>query len=163
VWEHLPGSLQKEIIAKEIVFYVIDASKVAIDVGLGSRTNTIMQTCFFAISGVLPQEQAIEKIKNAIKKTYGKKGGNIVDMNFKAVEAALKNLVRVVYPSTSNSIQELLVPVSPKAPEFVRNITGKMLAGQGELIPVSQLPVDGTYPTATSKWEKRNIATSIPI
>lgn len=163
IWQNLPGSLQKEIIDKEIVFYVIDASKVAIEVGLGSRTNTIMQTCFFAISGVLPQEQAIEKIKNAIKKTYGKKGGNIVDMNFKAVEAALKNLVRVDYPDVPDNKQELLVPVSSKAPEFVRSITGKMLAGEGELIPVSQLPVDGTYPTATSKWEKRNIATSIPV
>ena len=163
VWQKLPGSLQKEIIDKEIVFYVIDATKVARQVGLGSRTNTIMQTCFFAISGVLPREQAIEKIKSTIKKTYGKKGGNVVDMNFRAVETALQNLAQVAYPESPSNAQGLVNPVSQRAPEFVRSVTAKMLAGRGELIPVSQLPEDGTFPTATSKWEKRNIATSIPI
>ncbi len=166
VWQQLPSSMQKAIASKKIQFYVIDATRVAKEVGLGSRTNTIMQTCFFVISGILEKDKAIAKIRKSIEETYSKKGEKIVDMNFKAVDAALKNLRCVDYlkqaESAPISLVELIDPVPESAPEFVRKVTGRMMAGEGDLIPVSEVPADGTYPTATSKWEKRNIASQVP-
>jgi pyruvate-ferredoxin/flavodoxin oxidoreductase len=142
---------------------VIDGYKVAQATGMGARVNTIMQTCFFAISGVLPREAAIEAIKNSIKKTYGKKGDQIVQQNFAAVDQTLANLFEVKIPSRVTSTIAMPPVVSPKAPDFVKEVTAQIMAGFGDLIPVSKMPVDGTYPTGTAQWEKRNIALEIPV
>ena len=162
VWDQLPRSLQQEIIDKQIAFYVINASKVARDTGMGNRTNTIMQTCFFAISGVLPREEAIAKIKESIKKTYGKKGEDVVQKNFVAVDQTLEQLYRVKVPAQATSAIELPPIVPDRAPEFVRTVTAAMMAGNGDRLPVSALPIDGTYPSGTTKWEKRNISAYVP-
>jgi len=162
VWAQLPRIMQEQIIEKKLKFYVIDASKVAREVGMGNRTNTIMQTCFFAISGVLPRDQAIEQIKYSIKKTYGKKGDEIVRKNFEAVDGTIANLFEVQVPTTMSSKQELRAPVAAEAPDFVQRVTARIIAGEGDLLPVSQVPIDGTYPSGTSRWEKRNIAEFIP-
>ena len=163
VWDKLPRLLQSEIIKKKLKFYVIDAYKVARQTGMGGRINTIMQTCFFAISGVLPREEAISAIKKSIEKTYGKKGEDIVKQNFKAVDDTLANLFEVKVPATVSSTFDIPPTVSPKAPEYVRNVISKMLVGEGDSLPVSSLPVDGTFPTGTAKWEKRNIALEVPV
>ncbi len=163
VWDRLPRSMQEQIVDKGLKFFVIDANKVARDTGMGTRTNTIMQTCFFAISGVLPREQAIEKIKKAIKKTYGKKGDEVVQQNFRAVDETLANLFEVEVPSQALGELERPPIVSDQAPEFVRTVTAAMIAGLGDQLPVSAVPVDGTYPSGTSQWEKRNIADFIPV
>jgi pyruvate-ferredoxin/flavodoxin oxidoreductase len=163
VWNYLPRKVQEQIIEKNLKFYVIDAYKVATDARMGKRINTVMQTCFFAISGVLPQEQAIEEIKNAIRKTYGKKGELIVQMNLDAVDHTLSHLYEVDVPQHVTSAIEMPLPVSTEAPEFVQNVLGMMIAKKGDLLPVSALPVDGTYPTGTTQWEKRNLALEIPV
>ncbi len=163
VWANLPMKVQEQIIAKKLNFYVIDGNAVAVKTGMGNRVNTIMQTCFFAISGVLPREQAIEAIKTSIKKTYGKKGEDIVKMNYAAVDGTIENLFKVDYPNELTSTIQLPPVVSAKAPEFVQSVTAKMIAGHGDSIPVSMLPVDGTYPVGTTMWEKRNIASEIPV
>lgn len=163
VWDHLPQTIQREIVNKKIKFYVIDAYKVARDSDMGGRINTVMQTCFFAISGILPRDEAISKIKGAIEKTYGKKGRNIVEMNFGAVDNSLAHLHLVTVPSAVSSDFDLTPPVPEEAPEFVRKVTAEMIAGFGDNLPVSALPADGTYPTGTTKWEKRNIAQQIPV
>jgi pyruvate-ferredoxin/flavodoxin oxidoreductase len=163
VWATLPKNVQKDLITKKMKFYVIDAYKVAEEVGLGGRINSIMQTCFFAISRILPKEEAIEMIKKAIKKTYGAKGDKIVQMNWTAVDKTLENLYEVAVPETVSSTLELSAVVSNKAPEFVQDVTASIIAGQGDMIPVSKMPIDGTYPTATAKWEKRNIAQDVPV
>ncbi len=163
VWDHLPRHIQKQIIEKKLKFYVIDAYEVAKKTGMGSRVNTIMQTCFFAISGVLPREQAIEAIKNSIKKTYGKKGDQVVQKNFQAVDQTLEHLFEVKVPDKVTSTIEMPPVVSDKAPEFVQKVTAKIIAGFGDQLPVSAMPIDGTFPTATAKWEKRNIALEIPV
>lgn len=163
VWNHLPRSLQKNLIEKKIVFYVIDAGKVAEASGMGRHTNTIMQTCFFAISGVLPQEEAIQKIKATIRKTYGKKGEAVVLKNFEAVDRTLASLEQVTIPREVTSIHERPPSVSDQAPEFVRTVTQAMMSGHGDQLPVSALPIDGTYPSGTTRWEKRNISDSIAI
>ena len=164
IWDRLPRETQTAIFEKNIQFYVIDAYKVAREANMGNRINTIMQTCFFAISGVLPREEAILKIKSAIEKTYGKKGRPIVEKNFEAVDRSLANLYEVEIPSTGiTSVRELLPPVPSEAPDFVQRVTGVMLAGKGDLLPVSAFPPDGTWPTSTSRWEKRGIAPAIPI
>lgn len=163
VWATLPKNVQKDLITKKMKFYVIDAYKVAEEVGLGGRINSIMQTCFFAISRILPKEEAIEMIKKAIKKTYGAKGDKIVQMNWTAVDKTLENLYEVAVPETVTSTLELSAVVSNKAPEFVQDVTASIIAGQGDMIPVSKMPIDGTYPTATAKWEKRNIAQDVPV
>ncbi|TAN48981.1 MAG: pyruvate:ferredoxin (flavodoxin) oxidoreductase [Methylococcaceae bacterium] len=163
VWPQLPRRLQERIIQQSIVFYVIDASRVAREVGMGSRTNTIMQTCFFAISGVLPREEAIDKIKAAIRKTYGKKGEEVVQKNFLAVDKTLECLHRVAVPEQADSRIELIPMVPPAAPEFVQKVTAVMMAGHGDSLPVSMLPVDGTYPSGTTQWEKRNISSYVPV
>ncbi|RUS98116.1 pyruvate:ferredoxin (flavodoxin) oxidoreductase [Trichormus variabilis] len=165
VWNHLPSSVQEQIIEKRLKFYVINAYKVARQAGMAGRINTVMQVCFFALSGVLPREEAITKIQNSIRKTYGKKGDEIVQMNLKAVDTTLENLFEVVSSQLDlNPKSKIQNPKSiDTAPPFVRDVLGKMIARQGDELPVSALPADGTYPTGTAKWEKRNIAQEIPV
>jgi pyruvate-ferredoxin/flavodoxin oxidoreductase len=163
VWQHLPKTTQLEIIRKKIEFYVIDGNEVARKTGMGTRINTIMQACFFAISGVLPREEAIAQIKKAIKKTYGKRGEAVVAKNFAAVDAALAHLEKVEIPSAANSDFDLIPSIDSKAPEFVRNVLGQIAGGKGDLLPVSAIPAGGTFPTGTAQYEKRNIAQFIPV
>ena len=163
VWDHLPKATQQEMLAKQIEFYVIDGNTVARDTGMGTRINTIMQACFFAISGVLPREEAIAQIKKAIKKTYGKRGDAVVEKNFAAVDAALAHLEKVKLPAVSTSEFDLIPSISGKAPEFVRNVLGQIAAGHGDQLPVSAIPAGGAFPTGTAQWEKRNIAQFIPV
>lgn len=163
VWPHLPAILQEQIISKRLKFYVINAHKVARESGMAGRINTVMQVCFFALSGVLSKEEAIAEIKHSIQKTYGKKGDEIVQMNLRAVDRTLENLYEVKVPGNIDSQVSLRPPVPDTAPAFVREVLGKMIAGCGDDLPVSALPVDGTYPTGTSQWEKRNIAQEIPV
>ncbi len=162
VWEHLPIEVQKDIVEKKLKFYTIDAYEVAKETGMGQRINTIMQTCFFAISGILPREEAIQAIKNAIKKTYGKRGEAVVQRNFEAVDKTLEHL-HEVKPGPINSKIKRRPAVPEEAPKFVRDVLGKIIIGEGDSLPVSAFPVDGTYPTATTQWEKRNIALEIPV
>jgi pyruvate-ferredoxin/flavodoxin oxidoreductase len=162
VWDTLPRSLQQQIIDKQTPFYVIDAYKVARENGMGTRINTVMQTCFFAISGVLPKDEAIEQIKYAIKKTYGKKGEEVVKKNFQAVDESLAHLHQVKVPQKVSSKRDLPAVVPNAAPDFVKNVTAMMMAGRGDELPVSAMPIDGTYPSATTQWEKRNIALFVP-
>ncbi len=162
-WDKLPRKVQQQIIDKKLNFYVIDAYSVAKETGMGLRINTIMQTCFFAISGILPKDEAIKSIKNAIKKSYGRKGEEIVKKNFNAVDQALAHLHKIDYPDKPTSTIEMPPVVSPKAPEFVQKFTARLIAGEGDDVPVSMLPPDGTFPNATAKWEKRNIALEIPV
>ncbi len=163
VWDKLPRSVQESIIAKKIKVYSINAYAVAKENQLGNRTNTIMQTCFFAISGVLPRDEAITKIKESIRKTYGKRGEPVVRQNFAAVDSALEHLHEVCIPAQATSTFDLPPAVSPDAPEFVREVTAEIIAGRGDNLPVSAFPVDGTYPVATAQWEKRNIAQEVPV
>ncbi len=163
VWDHLPRSVQQTVIDKRLKFYVIDGYKVAKWAEMGSRINTVMQACFFALSGVLPQEQAIAAIKGAIQKTYGGRGEAVVEKNFAAVDAALEQLHEVNVPEAVTSNFDRRPPVPESAPDFVREVTGVIIAGEGDRLPVSALPVDGTYPTGTTKWEKRNLAQEIPV
>ena len=162
VWDKLPREVQQQIVDKKLRFFVIDAYKVARDNGMGVRINTVMQTCFFAISGVLPRDQAIAHIKKAIEKTYGRKGPEVVRKNFEAVDATLAHLHEVKVPGTITG--QPRTPVVPDAaPDFVKKVTALMLANQGDLLPVSAFPVDGTWPTGTTRWEKRAIALEIPV
>ncbi len=163
VWDQLPRSMQAQIIEKDIQFFVIDAYKVAGDAGMRGRINTVMQVCFFAISGVLPRDKAIEEIKQAIRKTYGSKGENIVQMNLRAVDSTLEHLHEVAVPELVTSVIERTAPIPAEAPAFVQGVLGKMIASEGDLLPVSALPVDGTYPSGTTQWEKRNLADEIPV
>ncbi|MDW8326698.1 MAG: pyruvate:ferredoxin (flavodoxin) oxidoreductase [Anaerolineales bacterium] len=163
VWDKLPRPVQEQIIAKKIRLYVIDGYRVARETGMGGRINTVMQTCFFAISGVLPREAAIAAIKHAIEKTYGKRGEAVVRKNFEAVDKTLENLHEVAVPAQVTSTIELRPAVPANAPEFVQKVTARMIAGRGDELPVSALPVDGTFPTATSRWEKRNISLEAPV
>ncbi len=163
VWNHLSRPVQEQIIRKEIKVYTIDAYAVAKEKQLGNRINTIMQTCFFAISGVLPAEEAVTRIKESIRKTYGKRGEPVVRQNFAAVDAALAHLHQVVVPSEATSTYVPAATVSDLAPEFVQNVTAEIIAGRGDQLPVSAFPVDGTYPVGTSQWEKRNIAQEVPV
>jgi pyruvate-ferredoxin/flavodoxin oxidoreductase len=163
VWDQLPRETQQTILDKKLKFYVIDAYEVAQKTGMGGRINTIMQTCFFAISGVLPREQAIDEIKKAIKKTYGKRGDAVVHQNFEAVDSTLANLHEVKVPGKITSSIGRRPAVSAEAPEFVREVLGTMIAGEGDSLPVSALPIDGTYPSGTTQWEKRNITLEIPV
>ena len=163
VWEHLPRTTQEHIVNKKLRFYVIDGVKVAGEAGMGGRINTVMQTCFFALSGVLPRDEAIRQIKHSIEKTYGKRGETIVQKNFAAVDQALANLHEVPVTQQATSGFDIQPPVPARAPEFVRNVTSRIIAGEGDLLPVSAFSPDGTFPTGTAKWEKRNIALEIPV
>ena len=154
--------MQKQIIDKKLKFYVIDGYEVANETGMGGRINTIMQTCFFAISGVLPREEAIAAIKYSIKKTYGKRGESVVQKNFAAVDAALGHLHEVKVPDKVTAQFDIRPAVPAAAPEFVQKVTARIIAGEGDDLPVSAMPVDGTFPSATAQWEKRNIALEIP-
>lgn len=163
VWEILPKKMQEEIVENELDFYVIDATKVAQEANLGKRTNTILQTCFFAISGVLPKDEAIQKIKEAIVKSYSKKGDAVVEMNFNAVDKSLENLQKVDYPKQITSDVALKPMMTGDADPFVKEVLGKILAGRGDELPVSAFPVDGTFPTGTTQFEKRGIADKVPV
>jgi pyruvate-ferredoxin/flavodoxin oxidoreductase len=163
VWGKLPRKVQQQIVDKELKFYVIDAYRVARDTGMGARINTIMQTAFFAISGVLPRDEAIAAIKKAIQKTYGKRGQAVVQKNYAAVDMALSNLFRVEVMDQVTSDIEMPPVVPAEAPDFVQTVTATMMARKGDSLPVSMLPMDGTYPSATTQWEKRNIALEIPV
>ncbi len=163
VWDELPKKVQQQIIDKKLKFYVIDAYDVAEKTGMGGRINTIMQTCFFAISGVLPKDEAIKYIKDAIEKTYGRKGKEIVQKNFDAVDQSLSHLQEVTVPAKATSSKEMPPTVPGAAPAFVQEVTADIIAGNGDDLPVSKLPEDGTFPTATTQWEKRNVALQIPV
>ena len=164
VWASLPTPVQEILLAKKAKFHVINATKVARESGMGGRINTIMQVCFFALSGVLPKDEAIAAIKNSIKKTYGKKGDEVVQMNLKAVDNTLANLHEVsVQDNKVNGTGPLLPSITPNAPAFVRNVLGKIAAGDGDELPVSCFPNNGSFPTATAQYEKRNLALEIPV
>jgi pyruvate-ferredoxin/flavodoxin oxidoreductase len=163
IWNHLPRAMQKQMIEKRIRFFVIDATKVARASGMGNRINTVMQVCFFALSGVLPHDEAIAAIKDAIKKSYSSKGDEIVAMNVRAVDQTLAELFEVTIPAQLTSDITIPPPVSSDAPLFVRDVLGMMIATRGDELPVSALPCDGSYPSGTAKWEKRNLALEIPV
>jgi pyruvate-ferredoxin/flavodoxin oxidoreductase len=162
VWDHLPREVQEQLIEKRLRFFVIDALAVARDTGMGGRINTIMQTCFFAVSGVLPRDEAIARIKKAVEKTYGKKGEDVVRRNFAAIDHTLAHLFEVPVPAAATSKFRRRPEVAEDAPDFVKRVTAVMMAGKGDLLPVSAFPVDGTWPTGTTKWEKRRIADEVP-
>jgi pyruvate-ferredoxin/flavodoxin oxidoreductase len=162
-WDKIPKKVQQQIIDKKLKMYVIDAYTVAKETGMGARINTIMQTCFFAISGILPRDEAIAKIKGTIKKTYGLKGEEIVKKNYEAVDGTLANLHELKIPATADSKVKLPPTVSEEAPDFVKNVTAMIIAGKGDNLPVSAFANDGTFPTATTQWEKRNISLEIPV
>ena len=163
VWNHFSIEIQREIIAKKLKCYVIDAYSVAKATGMGGRINTIMQTCFFAISNVLPREEAIAQIKKTIRKTYARKGQAVVDQNFAAVDQTLAALHEVKIPEAVSTDRHQAPIVSADAPDFVQRVTAVMLANKGDLLPVSAFPVDGTWPSGTTRWEKRAIALEIPV
>ena len=163
VWAQLPLEVQTQILEKQLRFFVIDALKVANATGMKARINTVMQTCFFAISGVLPRDEAIAAIKKGIKKSYSRKGEAVVQRNYEAVDQTLASLFQVEVPAAATSLRRMPPMVADAAPDFVKRVTAVMLANQGDLLPVSAFPVDGTWPTGTSRWEKRNIATEIPV
>ena len=163
VWQHLPAAVQRQIVSKRLRLFVIDAYAVAERAGMGTHINTVMQTCFFAISNVLPREHAIQEIRGAIRKTYGKRGDAVVEKNFAAVDAALAHLREVPVPASGADAPIVVFPPADEAPDFVRRVTMTMLANQGDRLPVSAFPVDGTWPTGTARWEKRNLAQDIPV
>jgi pyruvate-ferredoxin/flavodoxin oxidoreductase len=163
VWDKVPVEVQRQIIAKKLNFYVINAIKLAEELGLGARINVIMQTAFFKISGIIPLETAVAEIKGAIKKSYGKAGDKVVAMNNAAVDEALKNIHQVAVPAEAAGTLTMPPVVGAHAPKFVQEVTGPIIAGFGDDLPVSAMPIDGTFPTATSQYEKRNIAVEIPV
>ncbi|MBK9178237.1 MAG: pyruvate:ferredoxin (flavodoxin) oxidoreductase [Acidimicrobiales bacterium] len=164
VWEHLPEEVQHQILDKGIELWVVDAHRLAGELGMGGRINTVMQPCFFALAGILPAERAVEEIKRSIEKTYGHRGGQVVvERNFEAVDRALQELHRVEVPAAVAAGIHRRPVVPPEAPDFVQRVTARMLAGEGDLLPVSALPVDGTFPTATARWERRSLARELPI
>ncbi len=164
IWHRIPAPVQQQMIDKRVNFYAVNAAKVARAAGMGRRVNTVMQTCFFAISGVLPRDEAIEKIKTSVEKTYSRKGPEIVQKNFEAIDAALANLNKIDIPEAADSDQQLEEDkLRARAPEFIKQVTLEMMQGRGDLIPVSQLPPDGTYPTGTTQYDKSNLAQTIPV
>jgi pyruvate-ferredoxin/flavodoxin oxidoreductase len=163
VWDHLPKTIQQQIVAKRLKFYVIDAYKLARETGMGGRINTVMQTCFFALSGVLPPDKAIEAIKHSIAKTYKKRGEAVIQKNYHAVDQTVAQLYPVNVPGTVTSTFDFRPAIPAEAPEFVQNILGAIISGQGDQLPVSALPIDGTFPTGTAKLEKRNLTQELPV
>jgi pyruvate-ferredoxin/flavodoxin oxidoreductase len=163
VWAKLPRTTQEHLVRNKLRFFVIDAVKVAREAGMGGRINTVMQTCFFAISGVLARGEAIAAIKRSIEKTYGRRGETVVARNFAAVDHTLDHLYEVPVPAAATSDFDIKPPVPAAAPEFVRNVSGRIIGGEGDLLPVSAFSPDGTFPSGTAQWEKRNIALEIPV
>ncbi|RLT88041.1 MULTISPECIES: pyruvate:ferredoxin (flavodoxin) oxidoreductase [unclassified Ketobacter] len=163
VWQSLPRSAQQQMLQKNISLYIIDAYEVARQSGMGRRINTVMQTCFFAISGVLPRAEAIQQIKASVEKTYGRKGRHITRRNFEAIDNTLAALIKVPLPAEVSSSQEIQEVGAAQTDPFLKNVTAEIIAGRGDRIPVSLLPADGTYPTGTAKIEKRNIGLEIPV
>ena len=163
VWQHLPDEIEQQIIDKKIKFYVIDAAKIAEATGMGTRTNTVLQTAFFKISGILPEDEAIAKLKEYAEKSYAKKGMDVVEKNWKCIDAARDAVFEVKVPAKPAGVYKMPPTVSPEAPEFVQKVTAELMAQRGNDMPVSMIPDDGTWPTATTQWEKRNIATHIPV
>jgi pyruvate-ferredoxin/flavodoxin oxidoreductase len=163
VWDHLPVEVQREILDKRLDLWVVDAARVAREAGMGHRINTVMQPCFFALAGVLPREQAIAAIKAWVKKAFSRRGEEVVARNFAAIDGALAALHRVEVPAEATSARRRRPTVSEEAPDFVKRVTARMLEGNGDLLPVSALPVDGAFPTGTARWEKRQLAAEIPI
>jgi pyruvate-ferredoxin/flavodoxin oxidoreductase len=163
IWDKLPRKVQEQILTRKLRFFVIDAESVAHKAGMGTRINTIMQTCFFAISGILPRDEAIVAIKKSIEKTYGKRGEAVVKKNFAAVDAALDHLHEVALPSAVTALDGEFGKMPAEAPAFVHNVIAPIISGNGDLLPVSAMPIDGTFPTGTARWEKRNVSTTAPI
>ena len=163
VWDNLPRKVQAQIISKNLKVYAINALEVARNTGMGGRINTIMQTCFFAISNILPKDESIDRIKKYIDKTYGKKGEIIVKKNYEAVDQSLANMFQIEIPASVEGVDAARLIVPDHAPDFVKNVTAHIIAGNGDSLPVSAMPIDGTFPTATTQWEKRNISTQIPV
>ncbi|MGZ5293737.1 MAG: pyruvate:ferredoxin (flavodoxin) oxidoreductase [Actinomycetota bacterium] len=163
VWEHLPEATRRHIVDKHLRMFVVDGYRVAKEAGLGTRVNTVLQTCFFAIADILPPDEAVSAIKAAIVKTYGKRGETVLTRNFAAVDGAIAALHEVTIPAEVGEGPPMLPAVSADAPDFVQRVTAAMIAGEGDLLPVSALPVDGTFPTDTARWEKRSIAREIPV
>ena len=163
VWDHLPPSVQQQLIDKQLRFWVIDAETIAREAGLGNRINTVMQPCFFELSGALPGQEAIAHIKESVEKTYGRRGPTIVERNFAAIDRSLAELTRVEVPELATSQSEAQTTIPDDAPQFVQRVTARLMAGEGDLLPVSALPADGTFPTGTSRYEKRSIARQLPI
>ncbi|MEM5776377.1 MAG: 2-oxoacid:acceptor oxidoreductase family protein, partial [Anaerolineaceae bacterium] len=163
IWAHLPVEVQGEILKKNLRVFVIDAYEVARKAGMGSRINTIMQTCFFSISGVLPREEAIAQIKKSIQKTYGKRGEAVVQKNFQAVDETLANLYEIKLPAAVSGDLLMRAGMPADAPQYVRQVVDRILVFDGDSLPVSALSIDGTYPSGTAKYEKRNIALEIPV
>ncbi|GAB1457073.1 hypothetical protein MASR2M48_23810 [Spirochaetota bacterium] len=162
VWDELPIEVQKSIIDKKIKFYVIDGMAIAEKAGMGGRVNTVMQTAFFKISGVLPEDEAVKLIKKYAEKTYMKKGADVVAKNIEAIDLALSEVREVSYPATASSKHKMLAPVPTEAPDFVKKVLGELIALRGEKIKTSQMPEDGTFPSGTTQYERRNIAEKIP-
>src|SRR5450759_267349 len=163
VWDQLPVEVQRQLIDKNMKFFVIDAHAVAKDVGLGGRINTIMQPCFFQVSGVLPVEEVIPRIKANIEKAYGKRGRSVVERNFVAVDKALSEMSEVKIPAEATSTLHRMPALPSDTPDFIKEVTAHLMRGEGDLLPVSAMPADGTWPTDTAKWEKRAIAQDLPI
>jgi pyruvate-ferredoxin/flavodoxin oxidoreductase len=163
IWEHLPLRVQREILDRKLRLFVVDAGAIAAQAGTGKRVNTVLQACFFALSGVLPKDQAITAIKAAAKKTYGAKGEDVLKANFAAIDGALAGLAEVTIPAATSAVDEPMATISDQAPLFVREVIGPIISGHGDRLPVSAMPIDGTFPTATAQWEKRNIADEIPV
>ena len=163
VWGNIPREVQEQIIAKRLKVYAINAYDVAAATGMGNRINTIMQTCYFHLSGILPSEQAIAAIKQAIVDTYGMRGQPVIDRNFAAVDASIERLHEIPLPQRAEGEVTIPPPVPADAPDYVRNIMGPLMTGQGDQLPSSAFPVDGVFPTATNRWEKRNIALAVPV
>jgi pyruvate-ferredoxin/flavodoxin oxidoreductase len=163
VWNYIPDEVEEQIINKKLRFFVIDAVKLAKEIGLGARINTIMQTCFFALTNIIPKDKAIECLKHAVEETYGRKGSKVLEMNYKAIDLALSALQEVKVPSRPAGKVKMAPPVPEHAPEFVKKVTATIMRLKGDTLPVSALPADGTWPTATTQYEKRNIAVEIPV
>ena len=163
MWDRLPVNVQRQLIDKKMRFFIIDAISLAEEIGLGARINMIMQTAFFVISGIIPRQEAIKAIKKEITKTYGKKGEEVLQMNYAAVDTALQNIIEVPVPREATSLVGMRPAVPENAPEFVRNVTARMIEGKGDSLPVSAIPDDGTWPSGTTQYEKRNIAVHIPV
>ncbi len=163
VWDHLPVEVQRGVIDKRLDLWLVDAARVAREAGMGHRINTVMQPCFFALSGVMPREQAVAATKRWVEKAFARRGEEVVARNFAAIDGALQALSQVRVPTAATATRHRRPTVSEQAPDFVKRVTARMLEGNGDLLPVSALPVDGAFPTGTAKWEKRSLAAEIPI